>query len=703
MLALAVVLMLATRPDSLIASGSASASTSSTARSAPDGPSRPRWALVLSGGVARGLAHIGVLRALEEEGIRPDLVVGTSMGSLIGALWASGRSSREIQSIFEQVDTQSLLDPHPRGFWWRKNAVAPPWILFDGRGGPFRFPPGMLDDAYLNALLACHLLTGDARAQGDFDRLTPRWRAVATDMEMLSPVLLDSGSVARAVRSSLSIPAAFPGIADGRRLLVDGAVSSNLPIALAHGDSLDHVLAIDVTVPIRPMNERTSALRITLNIAQQLSRRGQDDARPGADRLIWLEMPGISSSDFRLVDTLVAIGYRQTHDTIARLASEWKLPRRHEPAPSASLPPTRSAEWIGRDGRRARQWYAAQEVLGPLPQGRWTADTLCSGLDRVHRADLFQGAWPRFRTRGDSVSLAFDVQEHEPLVVAASGRLDRDRGSAVSLLAISRPLTRPWPAVVTALGTWSHFGASAYTSIEPHSLARGASGVFLRAGVRRTRTRLFDRDRRWTIDRTDRAELFAGRQQRLPTGDIVQAGAGWGWVRGVGSTRDGVIGALRLDAAGRFARRIDVVAMGGPHQYASGRLAFSAEFPTRWLAVRPGVTAGWASHGTPTDELQGVGGPATLVGLRRDEWLGSRAVALELRLVRHVVSGLDVDAYAQAGHVAHAISRADLADRLHVAAGLGLQLLVPFGPLALDVGMMEGGAHRLDVSFGQEF
>src|SRR5262245_34870955 len=87
---------------------------------------RPRWALVLSGGVARGIAHVGVLRALEEQGLRPDLVVGTSMGALVGALWASGRTSAELERYFKENDTRTLFDPEPGGFEWRGTVAARP-------------------------------------------------------------------------------------------------------------------------------------------------------------------------------------------------------------------------------------------------------------------------------------------------------------------------------------------------------------------------------------------------------------------------------------------------------------------------------------------------------------------------------------------------------------------------------------------------
>jgi hypothetical protein len=121
------------------------------------------------------------------------------------------------------------------------------------------------------------------------------------------------------------------------------------------------------------------------------------------------------------------------------------------------------------------------------------------------------------------------------------------------------------------------------------------------------------------------------------------------------------------------------------------------------FTLRPGVHAGWASTDAPLDELPGIGGPGTLVGLRHDEWLGRAAAGGELRLVKHLVSGFDLDAYVQTGWVGDPVSRTDLEDRLHVAGGLGLRAVVPFGPLSIDLGIGESGARRFELSLGQEF
>jgi NTE family protein len=360
---------------------------------------RHRWALVLSGGLARGLAHIGVLRALEEQGLRPDLVVGTSIGGLVGALWASGRSSREIQRIFHQVDVQTLFEPHPSGFEWRLTVTPRPWLSLVGTAPVVRLPVALLDDTYLCDLLVRHLLHAEALAQGDFDRLPIPWRSVATDIATLAPVVHSKGSVALAVRSSLSIPVVFPAVTVEGHLLIDGGLSSHLPVRAARAESVDHVLAVDVALPLALMTDATSGLRIGLALAEQISRRERTEALTADDHMIWLTMPGVSRADFRPVDRIVEIGYRESREQIARLARAWDLPRAATdsgglPATAADasrlLPPLQSVSWVDRGGRSARRSAAARRLFGALPPGRLAPERLLAGLGRVYRGDLPQ-------------------------------------------------------------------------------------------------------------------------------------------------------------------------------------------------------------------------------------------------------------------------------------------------------------------------
>lgn len=175
----------------------------------PAGACRPaRTALVLVGGGGKGFAHVGLFRALDSAGVRPDLIVGTSIGAITGALYASGYSARQIDSL-----TRALpLDGIVHGFEPRLPGVpgdSPAVVVFERRAGRFRLQTGAVQEREINALMSAMLLRGNLTARGDFDRLPIPFRALATDMASGTPVVLGAGDLSRAVRASFVIPVVF--------------------------------------------------------------------------------------------------------------------------------------------------------------------------------------------------------------------------------------------------------------------------------------------------------------------------------------------------------------------------------------------------------------------------------------------------------------------------------------------------------------
>jgi len=164
-----------------------------------------RTALVLSGGGAKGLAHIGVLRVLDSLGIRPDLVVGSSMGAIIGAMYASGYQGREIDSLARSLPIADLFRTYqPRAP--RSLGGLQPLVLWEQGGRRFNIQSASVSEPAVNALVNAAMLRGNLLARGHFDSLPIPFRAVATDLANRSAVVLSSGDLARAVRASFAIP-----------------------------------------------------------------------------------------------------------------------------------------------------------------------------------------------------------------------------------------------------------------------------------------------------------------------------------------------------------------------------------------------------------------------------------------------------------------------------------------------------------------
>ncbi len=387
--------------------------------------------LVLSGGGTKGLAHIGVLRLLEREEIPVAAVVGTSMGAIIGGLYACGYNADELAEVVEEIDLPSLLaDPAPPSpvppAWDEKRSRPLAQISLDGKGlrtGPL----GGLSGARLLQRLS--LLTARAPA-ADFSNLPIPFVAVATDLETGDPVLLREGNLASALRASMSIPGLFEPWNYQGRLLVDGGLVANVPVEVAHGLYPDFpVVAVNVTSTRRTRGEirsMTDVLDQTLTI---LTRQNVMRSLAKADLVITPDVTGLPLLEVPRVEAVAALGEQAAEDNLASLralaAGAPPLARLREPARAAVLnriglegfPPRleadtreRTASWIGRP-------LAVEEVLA-----------LCRELgnrDDVRVADY------RLERNDEGLGLVLIVERRSPYELTFDGyasNLRHERG-----------------------------------------------------------------------------------------------------------------------------------------------------------------------------------------------------------------------------------------------------------------------------------
>jgi predicted acylesterase/phospholipase RssA len=691
------------------------ADTDSTARAAgigaapPDSaPARPpRWALVLSGGMARGLAQIGVIQALDEQGIRPDLIVGSSMGGLIGALYASGFSGVEIERIATHVDWDAVLDTRQDLHSWRGMGMPRPWLRLLGGGLRLRLPPSIKDDSYLNFVLVEELLEGGIRCGGDFDRLSIPLRIVTTDPQKLLPVVLKGGDLARAVRATLSVPVVFPPVPFGGRLLVDGGTASNLPVGVARDAGAERVLAVDVAVPSPVLTEDTNALLIAAHFLDMLNKRGQVADTIGAqDRLIWLRLPGVSAWDFPGAHRMIQLALQASRDSVRVFARQSGLPTgqalpKHR---GLTLPPLAGpVKWTDRFGNPVARTATADAVLGGVPRGPLALWRMRRAYRQLYRADLFESAWPVLTVQGDSTRGRIEVRERPAQQIQFAATYDNDADLHGHAALILRKHSGPWPAYVSVQGAADRFGWRTQGSLEGTSLQRGIPGWFLRGGARETETRLYDGQGHVTLTRTSRNEAMLGGQVRLPWGATVQTGAGYGHAHRGEADNEGFIAALRSEADGLSRRRLDLVSVSGRSPYHTGTASADVQIGLGSVQIVPAVRAGFASDRTPPDELPALGGPRSFAGLHRGEWRGRRMLSLELCVLRHLRGDLLCHVAVQAGRIGDPVSRADLSESFHAALETGVEISTPFGPLQAGFGFPEGGPARFDFSVGQSF
>ncbi|MCO5976905.1 patatin-like phospholipase family protein [Ideonella oryzae] len=324
--------------------------TAASAASTPAAGQRPRVGLVLSGGGARGISHVGVLKVLEAQHIPIDVIAGTSMGAIIGGLYASGMKADQIEAAFKKINWTSLFSTRvgreelsqrrKEQDFELSTAVELGW-----RDGEFRAPQGAVSSRGLDALLRRYTLP--AQEISDFNRLPIPFRAVATDMETGRPVILDRGDLATALRSSMSVPGVFPATEVNGRILGDGGLVDNVPVDVARAMGADIVIVVNIGTPLAGRETLNSAIGLTaqmINILTEQNVRHSLDSLGPRDILIQPELGTLTSGDFDKVAQLIDIGEagaRASTDRLTALATpnvqyaDWQLATQ-----SPSLPPT---------------------------------------------------------------------------------------------------------------------------------------------------------------------------------------------------------------------------------------------------------------------------------------------------------------------------------------------------------------------------
>ena len=266
---------------------------------------RPKIGLVLSGGGARGAAHIGVLEVLEEMHVPIDCITGTSMGSIVGALYASGMNTAEIRKTLISIDWEDAFNDNipreDRSFRRKRDddlylIKRKPGIGDDGK---IKLPTGFLQGQKIDLIFKELILP--VSGIRNFDELSIPFRAVATDITTGEAVVLSSGDLAKSMRASMSVPSIFSPVEIDGRLLVDGGVSNNLPVNVARDMGADIIIAVDISTPLKKRGELVSALSITAQLSGILTRRNTEEqiaSLTDKDILIVPDLKGISSADF---------------------------------------------------------------------------------------------------------------------------------------------------------------------------------------------------------------------------------------------------------------------------------------------------------------------------------------------------------------------------------------------------------------------
>lgn len=276
-----------------------------------------RIGLVLAGGGARGLAHVGVIKYLEEHNIRISAIAGTSMGSIVGGLYASGLSADQIAEIVKTLDWKSAFD----------DSTARDQLTFRQKQEDFDFlvkakmrfsdgklsiPLGLVQGQHLNLLL--HDLVSRVSDIHDFDKLPIPYRAVATDIVTSQPVIFSKGDLAVAMRASMSIPGFFAPMEIDGKLLVDGGISNNIPVDVVQAMGVDRIIAIDIGTPLGGRESMENMFSLIGQLTTILTRRNSEEqiALLGPQDILLvpdLDDSGVETMAFDKAELAIKLGY----------------------------------------------------------------------------------------------------------------------------------------------------------------------------------------------------------------------------------------------------------------------------------------------------------------------------------------------------------------------------------------------------------
>lgn len=384
-------------------------------------PDRPMIGLVLSGGGARGAAHIGVLRELERQRVPIDYIAGTSMGAIVGGLYASGLGVDEIEAALSRIDWDNIFDDSTdrRHLSIRRKRDDDFFLVNKAAGlrdGKLEAPSGIIKGQKL--YLELKKLTLHVSGIDNFDHLAIPFRCVAADIATGESVVIGDGDLGAAIRASMAVPAVFSPVERDGVLLVDGGISNNLPVDVVRAMGADVVIASDISSPLLTGPELGSVISIASqlsglltrkNVEMQISTLGPDDI------LLIPELGDFSAANFAEALTVVDAGTDAAREAAPRLSHLVLDPEHYaiySGARQISQPAlTETLAFIRIDNDTAVDDDVIRTQLGVAPGDVLDLTRLEAGIANVYGLDIFESVTYRIVREDDETGLMISARE----------------------------------------------------------------------------------------------------------------------------------------------------------------------------------------------------------------------------------------------------------------------------------------------------
>lgn len=695
-------------------------------------PQRLKVGLALSGGGARGLAHVGVLEVLEQAGVPVDMIAGTSMGSIVGGLYSAGYRTDQIREMVGQVDWQDAFSSTPaRELLSSSQKDETQRYLFevglDGSG--VKLPGGLLSGYKLTVLLTRLCLP--VAAVTDFDRLAIPYRAVATDLTDGGTVVLGSGDLAGAMRASMSIPGVFPPFELDGHLLVDGGIVQNLPVQTVRDMGADVVIAVNVSTPLHKRDELGNVLNVMdQTISLQIIRSTQFQAKR-SDLLIEPELTGYTNAAFDRAEDLFRVGREAAQAALPRvlaLLAKRGVALAKVQRPGLAPVNTLVVAKVSLEGPQA-YWGDVKRLMPLKPGETVSVEDLDRGVQKLYGQGTFQSVSYRLQPqpdgssevvvvlqekdygkytarfglylessseRSEAMNIYLNFRQPNLLYTGSYAELDLEAGRTMGVDLRAFLPNRPWEGVF--------FQPDVYFSSTSHNVYQDKNilakydtdslGLKLEAGQE---IGTFGQFRLGYVLRRDSVTPRIATVPVPEENNLISA----------------VTATLTLDTLDRvpYPRRgfrseiyglRSLRDLGGDVDYT--RLVWEGSWvwplgPAGFLV--PNWTVGTSlDHTPPNTQIMFLGGYPGLLGAARDEFRGQEVLRAQLLHRYPITQNMHWLTAFNLGSTADKIDQALEPERWFWGGGAGLGLSTPLGPLELLMGAGEEGRYSAYLVFG---
>ncbi|KAF0149917.1 MAG: Patatin [Ignavibacteria bacterium] len=392
--------------------------------------------LALSGGGARGIAHIGVIIALEEEGIPIDYIAGTSMGSIVGGLYAAGYNGKDQKNIVHQIDWESIFNENPEpGFELisKRYGMMESIVTLRFKFWDVYIPFGLMNGQRINDELFKYTAQANYAAKSNFDSLSIPYRSVVVDISTGEVVAIDKGNLAQSIRGSMAIPFLFYPAKINDRYMVDGGVLNVIPTDVVKNMGADIIIGVDLEGLFPLGKEPTNLMEIADHTIDIMIRELKQKNIALADVLIEPQLGQHSSTDYSKFDSLIEKGYRAAKDKMEEIKRK---------IPQEILLKRKTKHWldltlleksiIGEINVIGNEYLFSEAILDDflLSVGdKFNLDIAINGTKNIYASNLFNNVWLELDTlANEKLKVSINVVEKYPRTIGFGVNYREDEG-----------------------------------------------------------------------------------------------------------------------------------------------------------------------------------------------------------------------------------------------------------------------------------